>query len=530
MIHDESAKANYTTIVSARQRAQRALNIYRACFVVSLVGLSTLATLFRHRENSEATLLLQSTTAVGQRRLGVTASLNFNPNNAREYRRQRLFQKNEEKVKDEVEALNNNATREVYFLNNTQLSMKDGFSASWLQTRADFMDMQFERIQICEDAAFRAYDKSRRPKMRMTLDWLDLGLEHMSKWWKTLKWTNDDPIPYNKATSQFKKYMNASVHYPVEASPIFHETLAVIAFQSFHNGKFPERAQNLTYLSLAATVESLRRAGFGRVTVGIMVESDFDLIQDAFKVLLDMVEPENTHDSKDIVTQIGHMEVGYALVSAEHAKTKKLSKNMPLGVLLGLKNAFAASELPDSNRTVQTTENMAMWIGNKQEPSYWKYVYLTEPDSILHTRPSTLAGLKAEVDKGSVLLPHRLQTMPHESDVVGMDKHKNLFLIQEEFPEVMNLDPINNHDACCDEKAGRDFKPGLPPYFDTCGQFWYACGFGRKLRGNEKRHERLTPYKLMRLSGTGTGLVSLAGSEQGRRCIPKKNGICRPAS
>ena len=58
----------------------------------------------------------------------------------------------------------------VYFLNSTQLNLEDGFSASWLQTRADFMSMPFEKVDLCESAAFRAYDNDRKHKMRMTLD------------------------------------------------------------------------------------------------------------------------------------------------------------------------------------------------------------------------------------------------------------------------------------------------------------------------------------------------------------------------
>ena len=358
---------------------------------------------------------------------------------------------------------------------------------------------------------------------------MDMSVEHMSKWWKILQWEGHDPIPYTKMTSQFKKYVQGAQQYPAEASHAWRETVAVVAFQAYTNKMYPERAHGLTYLSLAATLESLRRAGFGRVTVGVMVDSEIDCIRDAFKVLLDVLEPGNTHDSMNNITQIGHMEVGYARVSQEDAKTKILEKNMPLAVLLGLKDAFTMSELPESERTPEMTQNMTSWLGNKQEPSYWKYVYLTEPDTILQTRPSTLAALKTEVDKGSVLLPHRLQPIPHESDVMGMSKEKNSFLFEEEFPEIFTLDPINSHDVCCDENAGQHFKPGRPPNYDTCGiRFWYTCGFAAKLKGIKNRHERLLPYKLFRMTG-GTGIVSLAATEHGRRCIPKKNGICRPS-
>ena len=63
--------------------------------------------------------------------------------------------------------------RKVYFLPFGQVNDKDAFSASWLQKTDDFLSMDFNSIQICEDASFRAYRGARRENLRMTLDWLD---------------------------------------------------------------------------------------------------------------------------------------------------------------------------------------------------------------------------------------------------------------------------------------------------------------------------------------------------------------------
>jgi hypothetical protein len=46
--------------------------------------------------------------------------------------------------------------RQVHFLNNTQTSLVDRFSASWLQLRSTFMEMPFDLINTCEDASFYA--------------------------------------------------------------------------------------------------------------------------------------------------------------------------------------------------------------------------------------------------------------------------------------------------------------------------------------------------------------------------------------
>ena len=72
---------------------------------------------------------------------------------------------------------NNNSDRDdaghkVYFLNETQVSQKDSFSASWIMTKQDFLDMPLHPVQQCEDAAFKAWNW-RRHKLRMTMDYLD---------------------------------------------------------------------------------------------------------------------------------------------------------------------------------------------------------------------------------------------------------------------------------------------------------------------------------------------------------------------
>ena len=111
-----------------------------------------------------------------------------------------------------------------------------------------------------------------------------------------------------------------------------------------------------------------------------------------------------------------------------------------------------------------------------------------------------------------------------------MDRERGTFLLEEDFPEVVELDPNNNHDACCDEAKGPAFRPGLPPYHPKCGKglFWYSCGFLKWNRKDPERHARLRHYQLMRLLG-GTGITSIAGNEHARRCAPRKNSVCRPA-
>ncbi|CAB9509380.1 expressed unknown protein [Seminavis robusta] len=281
----------------------------------------------------------------------------------------------------------------------------------------------------------------------------------------------------------------------------------------------------LTALSLAATVESLRRAGMGRVVVGVLEEDDVPMIKHAFRYVLDAVEPSNKKAGDDI-TKIGHMEVGYAFASTAFTKTNFMPKNMPRATLMTLRDAMKYTEVPENDRSLGMAQNITAWLGTTQNPSYWQYIYLTEPDSILQTRQSSLKAIKAQVDMGAVVLPHRWQNLPHESDVRGMSPRKGKFLTEENFPEVLELNPT---DVCCDENAGRDYKPGVPPYYEKCntGPFWYLCGFDRRNRNDPNRHDRITKYGLIRFT-QGSGIATIAGSNHGRRCFPKKGGVCLP--
>lgn len=70
--------------------------------------------------------------------------------------------------------------RQVHFLPGDQLSINDMFSATWLQPVENFLKMNVANIKTVEDGCFQAF----RPDLgavRMTLDWLDFSVEHMSK-------------------------------------------------------------------------------------------------------------------------------------------------------------------------------------------------------------------------------------------------------------------------------------------------------------------------------------------------------------
>ena len=379
-------------------------------------------------------------------------------------------------------------------------------------------------------------------KLRMTLDYLDFSVEHLSKWWKMLDW-HQYPIVYDSITSKLARYITYEDEFPTPDDPVLKTTVATIAFQpysipsNFAKKKgydfetWQERAHNLTVLSMAATIESLRRAEMGRVVIAGSLDMHEKYAQDSFRYLVDNLKNQKHETKGDKVTKVGHMEVGFTVMDAAQTKTKHLERNMPKGVLVGAREAFVAADLNPSKRTVNQTKNLIEWFGDDQDPKYWQYLYLTEPDSILQTRTTSLKQLKAEVDSGGILSPFRLQPIPHESDLRGLEA-RSLYLNEADgFEEVIELDQYNNHDVCCDEHKGPDFRPGMEGKDEECGKGtkWFMCGFVPEGKKRENPHKRLKLYKLIRLA-KGTGLTTIAGNLFARRCQPAKNSVCTPPS
>jgi hypothetical protein len=245
---------------------------------------------------------------------------------------------------------------------------------------------------------------------------------------------------------------------------------------------------------------------------------DSELTQQAFQLLRNRTNngAGGIDNEQRPIASIGLMEVGFVRVT--NATTQFIEVNMPKAALDGLQQAFKGG---------LESEETKLWLGShhsrEDASSPWKYVYLTEPDTILQTRPWVLPQLVDALDEGFILVPHRLQPIPHETDVKGTKDKSRFVPAIGNFSAVIELDALGG-DVCCD--AGID-KPGTTNY-PKCGSFWYWCGFGR--RGDPLvDHERLLPYKFMRLRH-GTGIVSLAGTEHGRRCNPGKNAACESAS
>lgn len=341
------------------------------------------------------------------------------------------------------------------------------------------------------------------------------------------------PVAYNTIIRVFREYIQRGDQFPTPPLDelMLPNTLSMIAFQPYLHKKETEKHYNLTVISLAATIESIRRAQMGRVVVVGLVDNGHDIAQEAFRYLAKSV-PQVRHQSNNqgIVTKIGHLEVGYARGSATIARSKHLEKNIPRAVLYGTKQALLLGDVPAAQRQTNETDYVQEWLGDEHSPSYWKYLYLTEPDTLLNARQNAIPQLKAQLDQGHILAPHRLQPIPHESDLRGLANKFRYLNEDNGFDNVWELDPseTGNHDVCCDEHKGPETRPGKTD-FPECHTWWYMCGINKDYTDKSLGdvHERLRPYQFMKLKG-GTGLTLMAGNLFGRRCFPAKNTVCTP--
>lgn len=407
------------------------------------------------------------------------------------------------------------------------------------------MEMNLNSIGLCEDAAFKAWSR-RMEKLRQPLDLLDFSVEHLSKWWAMLD-IHKNPIAYQSITSKLEAYIEKGlVEFPTVDDPVLKHTIAMIAFMPIRKGN-DERSRRITMLSLGSTLESLRRAEMGRVVVVMLDEEDESYALETFQYLAEKLSSDsipierhnNNNNNVNAVTKIGHMEVAFVKIPKESTKTHIVKVNMPYGCLAGIRKAIFLAEGSSSLKNDNTTTSdhtddaanpvyVQRWFGSNHDPSYYQYLYLTEPDSILQSRPSTLKQIKQEVDQGGIVAPHRLQPIPHESDLRGLED-KSLYLNEKDgFEEVLVLDAVNNHDVCCDDTGAN--KPGMNSFPKCPKNFrWWSCGLRYKDPNDPDPQKRLRPYKLIRLA-QGVGLTTIAGTLHARRCIPGTTSYCRTLS
>jgi hypothetical protein len=385
----------------------------------------------------------------------------------------------------------------IHFLSPSDLLGKDFFAASWWQTVSRFLESPKNLIKNVEGDAFIPILKAGRRKLdvRMAVDWLDFSIEHLSKWWKLAGPKSEIYIigklqSYAQRTSQRK------------ISSIMNTTLAVIPYGV---GSNDPQTKQVWKSALLATVSSLLQFGVARVVVVGYYDTDAELAAAVFDQLVSFQQAllPPTKPSDYFTANFGSTEL--AFVHTDNINSTYTRRNIPKGAIVGLENA------------IKDNIDQEKWLG--KSPSKYKYIYLTESDQILNARLSS-TFLDA-MDDGGVLVPHRLQPIPHMHDLKGVLVDNDIYraLPEEGFNQVYELDAEQS--SCCDTSTHLFTSPKdeSKPQCDG-GQFWWQCGLLG--RGSERNFTHLKNYDFMRLAG-GTGIVSLSSTEWSRRCRPVKH-------
>lgn len=337
--------------------------------------------------------------------------------------------------------------------------INDLFSASWIMNVNRFMGINPEAIATVEDGCFQPFWQYIN-HVRMTRDWLEFAVEHMSQWWKTI-----NIFEHNQTLEAFIATLDRFGHESAAdiVGTNLSNTIAIVAFMPYRSETI--NGQALTVSILNACLRSMSRYGIGRVVVVVPTVGDRDTYE------------------RIVPNMFGETTVVFRVV--KEVKTRFIPTNMPYGAIVGLQRAF-----------ISDGDN---WLGNE---THWNSVYLTEPDTLLHVKPTVLSDLMdGVINRGWVLTPHRLQPIPHASDLPS-PLSPVVVVPNNAYHQVQAID---SYTTCCWD-SGND-----RPQSENCNNFWYLCGF----RSGD--HSRLRPYKLMRLTH-GIGITMLMGNEHGRQC------------
>jgi hypothetical protein len=421
----------------------------------------------------------------------------------------------------------------LQFIHTKELRQRDYFSDSWLINRQRFLEIDVEMIRIVEDAAFSAVGNSSQTPhsyAKMTYDWADFAVEHLSKWWGILK--RDRGRIINHVIGMLERYMKEKVIAPSNSPesllpPALSKTIAIVAFAPYKikskwldpNGS---KGWRFTSYSLAATIASLYQVGFGRVVVVGVTSDDMRYVRNAVGILTQIYgESLPDHGKNSIndntICQLGSTKMEIAFVHVTDPawiSNGIVERNIPRAAIVGLRLAMT-----DKLNTTDTIK----WLGShKNVRQHWDNVYLTEPDTILHIRQELLPQFQVALQDGISLFPHRLHPLPHEADLPrDHTLNRGLYIPNVgHFANISVIDTFTNvnedkksdiqkdasvlYTSCCDHGGAWPGHDGWERK-EECRP-WWMCGFSRIDLGpgetyNEtmlvERHERLQLYPMM---------------------------------
>jgi len=393
----------------------------------------------------------------------------------------------------------------------------DAYSGMWWMNRDLFLNITTSQIDNLAGASWEAFHAVGSNNVVLTRDWLDFSVEHIPRAFQVVDHGDGQSFPQKKTI--LTRYMDQiETQWDGCDDAVTASTIAIIPIDAesgdvgfplqklfADNPKFRTATSALKLYSLAASLLSLWKIGIPRVVVVGSTEDMPAIVRGAFSVVQKSVVGS---DRMTLTYQKGSSYPVYG------------DDGLPLMVqhAIGLLQQAMRSEM-DHDKTIQ-------WLG--KNPSRWKFVYFTEPDTILHTRVSALGPIGKRLQQGQVITAHRLEPIPQKQiDIQDHEIHANFVV-----PSTDNTlgrvlyDLDSDTAACCD---GGNRWPGQTD-FTYCGTR-YACNVRLHsptilppgTASASTKRQRLVSHPYVRLKqGLGVPLVS----SHGRICLPAERGSC----
>ena len=376
----------------------------------------------------------------------------------------------------------------------------DNYSGMWWTNLERFLSVDYQGIDNLEGFSFFPFGKA-KGSVGLTRDWFDFCVEHYSIYHRTVPVQDNEPA-FHSLLQKLVDYIQNVEPYPLVSNLAPNATIVTVPFVT---GKEISRNPDHSFYSLqlkvhalAATLASLAQIGMGRAIVVGRNEMDGDAAQKAFDLLTSFMPNNNTK-----------MQVQY-IVGNVHTTGIPDTKLIPRQALHGLKKALTGQ----FNEPIRQ-----LFLGS--DPERWKYVYYTEPDLVLSSRPGSVPDLTTSLDKGMYLAAHRLFPLRHERDLPSLPNTTVIPAVG----RFAYVTPVDTEDwVCCD---GGNRYPGKED-FEKCGAWWQDCGYNKAVRSLDDllvAHRRIIPYSLIRFK-TGTNTVMMAATERARQCFPLPLDAC----
>ena len=408
----------------------------------------------------------------------------------------------------------------VHYIPTRNLTDYNIFAASWWQNVPRFLEVDVELIWNVEGDAYVPIKRAGRgvKDVRMTVDWLDFSIEHLSRWWKALGDLEGQPYTIGK----LQGYIGAACRRR-NIDTWMNTTMAIIPMGI---GRDPSLGKQMVWrTALQATVASLLQHGVARIVlVGhyLADQENAAAVSDAMTSFCGVRgDGDSSQQQRETTTTqpseyfSNYLGGGTTLLywHTENVTSRYVKANIPKGALTDIQRILKQPKHDEDRRRL---------LGDDDRSDRIRYLYLTESDQILHARLSPM--MLQQLDEGGIMIPHRLQPVPHPLDVRGAVSDRFSYLPDDKFADTKVLELEYETGSCCDTQRHLFTRQHLARKPD-CGDVWWKCNL-REKNYDPDGFAHFDDYRFMRLVH-GTNIVSLAGDEWSRRCVPSEKRGCR---